>query len=483
LARTRRRPVAQIVSFLLLASAARADPNLPYDDPRWIGLRDSVAKGAAPDNFGGVEWADDDRHVGSGWWATLFRRVTLRDDASDKPDRPYSLPLRPRDLEGYVSLSCEYQEGRPCGDGIRSSIELDSAVGLGSLLTAFTRVRAGAGTHFGDAVQLDRGYLKFEYGPLWAQFGRDVLALGPAVRGSLMVSANAVPQDGFRIQLRPVELPLVPVRLSVFYFIDRLRAPQRFSGTLADATRIQFDVGKHVQFGGTRLLEIGGHGAPYYGGFVGFIEEHFGRTREGGPGGTAENNRLSGDISVRVPSWRAARFYYEFAFEDTRKAFLNSVQYDADHLVGFEMRDLRVGPWRRLFVELTHTGWVSQEHGTFVSGMTNGGRTLGSALGPDATSFWVRADLELAGTTISPWAEMLRFGSAMFGSDQENGVFVTAPGPIEHRQRLGADFITQLPGSLSISGGVFAERIANADLVEGSTVLNLGFRVALTFVP
>jgi hypothetical protein len=97
-----------------------------------------------------------------------------------------------------------------------------------------------------------------------------------------------------------------------------------------------------------------------------------------------------------------ARFYYEFAFEDPRKAFLNSVQHDADHLVGFELRDLRIGPWRRFFFEATHTGWVSQEHSKFTTGMTNGGRTLGSALGPDATSLWVRGDLEFARTTISP---------------------------------------------------------------------------------
>src|SRR5205085_4348403 len=83
---------------------------------------------------------------------------------------------------------------------------------------------------------------KLEYGPLLAQFGRDVLVLGPAVRGALMVSSNAAPQDGFRIQLRPVQLPLIPMKLSLFYFIDRLRAPQRFPGTIADCMRIQFDV-------------------------------------------------------------------------------------------------------------------------------------------------------------------------------------------------------------------------------------------------
>ena len=46
---TARRPTARMASILLVASAAEAGPNLPYDDPSWITLRDSIAKGVAPD--------------------------------------------------------------------------------------------------------------------------------------------------------------------------------------------------------------------------------------------------------------------------------------------------------------------------------------------------------------------------------------------------------------------------------------------------
>ncbi len=225
---------------------------------------------------------------------------------------------------------------------------------------------------------------------------------------------------------------------------------------------------------------LGGEGAPYYGGFPGFIEEHFGRTRET-THGTAENNRLSFDLTLHFPELRGARFYYEIAFEDTRKAFINSLQYDADHLLGLEFRNLRLGPFRRIFVEVEHTGWVSQEHGTFTTGMTNRERTLGDALGPDGLSIWARGDFQAGKVTLSPWLEFLRFVSDVYGSNETAGVFVVATGPIEHRQRIGADVRAVFSDTLGFSLRVFGERIGNADLVEGSTKYGGGAIASATF--
>jgi hypothetical protein len=472
----------------LCAAAASAGPNLPADDPDWDLLRDELAKGARPDPLGGVQSVAQGGELGTmlpaGFWYLPLQRLSLRFSGANEHDRPYSLPLRPRDIAGGIALSCEYQEGRPCGDGVGAAVELDSSIGYGTLLTAATRVRASAGTaNIADELVFDRAYLKFEYGPFALQLGRDALALGPSVRSALMVSRNAVPQDGVRVHLRPVALPFAPnVRLSLFYFLDRLRDPQRFHGTLLDLARAQLDFWDRVQLGGSRMLMLGGEGAPDYGGFSGFILEHFGRTREGS--GTAENNRLSFDLSVRVPELRGARFYYELAFEDTRKQFFfNSLRYDADHLLGLELRDLRLGPWRRLFVELEHTGWVSQEHWLFTTGMTNRGRAVGSALGPDGTSVWARADLQLGNLTVSPWAEWLRFISDRYDSNQSQGVFVTATGPIEHRQRLGADVRGMLSPMLWFTLGIFGERIGNADLVADNTRFSGGATASVTFRP
>lgn len=481
------RPTSCItLAALLLSAAASAGPNLPADDPDWTVLRDSLATGQTPDLLGGVQSVTQGGTYGtmlpeSKFWFLPLQRLSLRGQAADEHDRPYSLPLRPRDIAGGIALSCEYQEGRPCGDGVGSAVELDSAIGYGTLFTAATRVRAAAGTaSYANELLLDRAYLRFDYGAFSLQAGRDALAVGPSVRAALMVSRNAAPQDGIRAQLHPVAIAQ-NVRLSLFYFLDRLRDPQRFHGTLLDLTRAQLDFWDRVQLGGSRMLMLGGEGAPDYGGFTGFILEHFGRTKEGV--GTAENNRLSFDLSVRVPELRGARFYYEIAFEDTRKAFFNSLQYDADHLLGVELRDLRLGPFRRLFVELEHTGWVSQEHGVFTTGMTNRGRTLGSALGPDGTSLWARADFQLANLTVSPWVEWLRFISDRYDSNQSQGVFVTAVGPIEHRQRLGADLRAASSEMLWFSLGAFVERIGNADLVEGNTRFSGGVTASITFRP
>src|SRR5438094_740110 len=150
----------------------------------------------------GAEAGADDE----GWWLAPLDRLTLRLSAADEHDRPYSVPVRPRQIAGGIALSCDYQEGRPCGDGVGTALELDSA-------------------------------------------------------------------------------------------------------------RAQLDFGDRVQLGGSRMLMLGGEGAPDYGGFTDFILEHFGRTHET-PTGTAENNRLSFDLSVRLPELRGARLYYEIAFED-----------------------------------------------------------------------------------------------------------------------------------------------------------------------
>src|SRR2546421_12400346 len=229
-------------------------------------------------------------------WIDPLERAALLFSAADEYDRPYSVPARPRDLAGFIALSCEYQEGRPCGDGVGTALEIDSEAGWSSLLTAATRLRASAGTdRYASQLILDRAYLRFTAGPFLLQIGRDTLALGPAVRAGLMISSNAAPQDGIRAQLKPVALPFAPdIRFSLLYFLDRLRDPQRFHGTLLDCTRAQLDFWNRVQLGGSRLLMLGGDGAPDYGGLSGVLLQHLGRTHGTGGRGAGGNARSCG---------------------------------------------------------------------------------------------------------------------------------------------------------------------------------------------
>jgi hypothetical protein len=395
--------------------------------------------------------------------------VTLRGTATSEHDRPYSTPARPRQIAGLLALSCEYSEGAPCGEGTSGAIDVDGAAGYGKIVTARVRLRAASP----GGVFLDRAVLRLVFGSFAFQVGRDALTFGPAVRSSLTVSANAAPQDGLRAELMPVSIAH-GVRLSLLYFIDRLREPQRFHHTLLDCARAELDFAGRVQVGGARLLELGGEGAPDYGGFEGFVLEHFGRTREG-----VENNRLSFDLSIRLPELWGGRVYYQIAFEDTRKQFFNSLHYDADHLIGFELAGLDTGWLKRFNFEAVRTGWVSQEHGIFTAGMTNAARAFGPALGPDGASLWARAELHARPLVLSPWIEWLRFLSDRYGSDERTGVFVTAKGEIEHRQRLGADVETRLERRVLLTMTIFAERIGNAEFVTGATKLGFGARASL----
>src|SRR4051812_2189979 len=102
---------------------AHGPPNLPADDPGGDSLREAIAVGKAPDPRGGVQWVSEREVPGAtsppdGIWLDPLHRLTLHLQAAGEHDRPYSLPVRPRGLVGFIGLSCEYQEGRPCGDGI-----------------------------------------------------------------------------------------------------------------------------------------------------------------------------------------------------------------------------------------------------------------------------------------------------------------------------------------------------------------------------
>src|SRR4051812_36684132 len=92
------------LAALLLSAAASAGPNLPADDPDWSVLRDPPPTGKTPDRLGGVQSISEGAPYGTmlpeKFWFPPLQRLSLRSAAAAEHDRPYSLPLRPRDIAG-----------------------------------------------------------------------------------------------------------------------------------------------------------------------------------------------------------------------------------------------------------------------------------------------------------------------------------------------------------------------------------------------
>src|SRR5207248_3054198 len=160
----------------------------PLDDPLYAALAKIRAEGKIPPYTGGAEpltrsemerlfLAAKDanglaevRSPASGFWFSPADRIALRGALVDEHQRPYSTPVRPRQIEGVVDLSCDHAEGRPCGPGAGAGLELDSSAGYGSWLSAVTRVRGELGNHaYSPALDLDRAYVAAEVGPFAAE--------------------------------------------------------------------------------------------------------------------------------------------------------------------------------------------------------------------------------------------------------------------------------------------------------------------------
>src|SRR5437762_2915752 len=128
--------------LVLLASTARASPTVPLDDPIYERLAILRAQGRLALYLGGIrplteydaqrllveagEPEDSRLQLLSrkGLWFTAARRAIARVSLFSDEERPYSTPDRMVGMVGGVALSCEHQEGRPCGQGGGALLEL-----------------------------------------------------------------------------------------------------------------------------------------------------------------------------------------------------------------------------------------------------------------------------------------------------------------------------------------------------------------------
>ena len=432
-----------------------------------------------PAGAGSAEDPGPDRS--GGLWVLPLSRASFGLAATNDRLRPYSTAVMPRQLAGALAFSCERAEGRPCGQGAGLELNLEAQAGFGELVAAFVRVRSDAGTNAWSAgLALDRAGLRFALGPLAVVAGRDVLSVGPGVRTQLALGHGPAPLDHARAQL--VFALAAKVKLGLVYALARLRDPQRFAGTLLSVQRAQLELFSRVLLGGTRLLQLGGKGGPGTPlDLWTFLREHV--DRQPGPDGYGiSNNRMGFDVSVELPELFGARAWYELVLEDTRNELLDAVQWDGDHLLGFEARALPLGAVTGVLVELQRTGRDSQAHYQYRTGMSSAGRLLGSPLGPDAWSLFAQLHGRAGAAALSPWFEWIRLDADQYqGFDPgPGGLVLTHRGPRERRARGGLDGRYRLDARWAVEASVWVEQTWGEAFVPGADFVTGGARAALT---
>lgn len=490
------------ISILAAASPARASPNLSLDDPINEQLAALRALGRLPAYLGGWRPLTEvrahrllldagsesglDPVTGARWWVSPLRRVAGRLSLVRDEKRPTSTTARPRDITGFVAVSCEHQEGRPCGDGTGWVTELDSAAGYGPWASGAVRLRAQVGTDGYEAdVELDRGYLNAKLGPVAFEVGRDVFALGPSSRTQLGWGDNAPSLDHVRLSTsQPYDLAGQRgdwLRGSLAQVVGRLRAPQTYTGNVVSISRAQLDVGDTVEVGAMQLLQLGGEGAPSFGPWD-FILEHVRRRDLSATATDSSNRRVGADVAVRVARLQGARLYYQLMFEDLRRRVGSALRFDADHLVGLELAGL-CGGRHAVVVEWQKTGVRSHEHVPRTTGLTNAGRIVGSPLGPDAHALFGGGRIDLGWSTLSPWLEIARLSSDTYTFVTDGPISRATAGVAEHRYRAGLRLRLPLPRGLRLEAETLVEQVDAAGFDPEAERANAGVSAALVWHP
>jgi hypothetical protein len=260
---------------------------------------------------------------------------------------------------------------------------------------------------------------------------------------------------------------------SLHLALVRMREPQIYPGTLVGISRIQFDIAKNVELGGTHLLQFNGQGANEQLGVLDFILEHFRRKQRSADQDDSSNRRVSFDVAFRLGIAGGTRVSYELAFEDMRKYFHDAIRHEGDHLLGIQTE--------HVLVELGKTGYRSHEHSPRTTGFTNRGFLVGSPLGPDTLSGFVRVRVPLPHLTLYPWLELVRFANDQYMPIEFGPLTRIDSGLGEKRYRAGARVRIPLPHDLWLDVDAMLERIHDRAFVEGAGATAGGLTAALTW--
>jgi hypothetical protein len=457
---------------------------VPLDDPVYDALDQRQLAGELPPFRGGLvpltearvgELGGEAPAVPDGVWLRPVERAALRLEAAHETERDYSTAARPRNVAGELALACADQEGRPCGHGAGLAAELDAAAGYGAWLAGAIRLRAQSGTaRYGTGLAVDRAYVSAELGPIVAEVGRDVLALGPAAHTQLGWSENPPPLDQIRLSgARPLRLASA-LRVNAVYVLGRLAAPQTYPGDLVSIARTELDIAGRFELGAMQLLQLGGEGAPGFG-LWDFVLEHVRRRDPSASATDSSNRRFGFDVAARIDGFGGARITYQLLFEDVRQQWLSAVRYDADHVIGIATR------W--LTIEWHHTGVRSYEHTPRLTGFTSGGRIAGDPLGPAAQAVFAGGRIPARWGVVMPWAEVAALASDRYTITEDAAITRATGGPTELRLRLGVRARVPLGAELELAPEAAIEDVERAAYVAGARRINAVVRAVVVWRP
>ena len=298
--------------------------------------------------------------------------------------------------------------GRPAVDGVATSLETVTTLGVGQWLSLVAQPRLSwtaaphdaavgpAGSHV--IVEPQRLYARGVLGNVALQAGIDERVwgqapLGPGMPGGTLVSANAPPLHAISIGADTAfTLPWL------FRYAGRVRAElfvadlgardQRYPHSKLTVYKITLSPTPNVELAAGIMDEFGGYGAPplSFGSRVTDLFPFLTWLKKGAD--KQESNKIAPlDVRVRVPALRGATAYWELSLDDFDARRIKSMMWqDAGNLFGVSLPRLTADGTLALDAFFQHTSFRLYEHGQFTSGVEYAEQIIGSPLGPNGRS-------------------------------------------------------------------------------------------------
>ncbi|GJG85639.1 hypothetical protein tb265_08200 [Gemmatimonadetes bacterium T265] len=488
------RELTRLAHAVQRAVADRARRGSPTpSDARAAALADQVllALGAG---------ADDAPHGTSDVHVVPLQSVLLSSAATSAPLRRVPVNGELGGVDALTLPPLDARFGRPAVQGLATSFETVSALGVGSWLSVVAQPRLSWTAARSDApvgpagsrvtVEPQRLYARVVVANVAFQAGIDELVwgqapLGPGMPGGTLVSANARPLHALSLGADTAfTLPWL------FRYVGRVRTElfvadlgardQVFPHSKLVVYKVAISPTPNVELGAGMMDEFGGHGAPplSFGSRVTDLFPFLTWLKKGAD--KQQSNKIAPfDVRVRIPALRGATAYWELSLDDFDARRLKSVLWeDSGHLFGLTLPRLRDDGTLSLDAFFQHTSLRLYEHGQFTSGIQYREQIIGSPLGPNGQSLtgalaWrpapartVRLVLTGEQRDASPY-----YSTTVTGETTGALKFVrVSQRPVERRARAQ---VAVEQGALgrgrSLTARIGADRVTNENFVAGRT--------------